>query len=258
MNKKRILFVGCSHTADSGFLKENQPKYHWPHLLSRHYNADLVNAGIGGSSNEEIFFRTCEAVLNSNFDLVIVMWTALFRQWVYFEQGNVDDFSIINKGLAQGLNSSNPDLIKYSKLRAVNFYNKYVDFKKWLLYAAALESFLKFNNINFVFIKGSENFLNDIISSSYNKEQGFSMSDEVKSMFDFDNRPDDYILSKLTALKTLIDNFDPGVWLNLHADAFVSMNTFDEFADDGMHVGPTANRMLADSLINHCNKYFAK
>lgn len=242
------MMNGCSFTADSGFKKENLYQ-HWPNIFKQHYDCNLTNLAVGGSSNEEIFYRTLENVSTQQYDLVIIMWSSVNRKWIYHNQNNVDDFTIINNLNLTGFNHSSPEVNKYANLHYRYFANEYIDLKRWLLQINALDRVLKNLNIPHIFIKGFENHLNSISSIKY--ESGFiGTTDSVKEFLDFKNRPDDYILEKIYALQKLIDIIDQNCWLNFTSEAFADFQT--DLADDLSHPGPIANQHLAKNLIDFC------
>jgi hypothetical protein len=250
IKKKKILFVGCSHTADSGFTPENQPKHHWPWLISNHYDCYFQNAAIGGSSNDEIFYRCSETILSYKFDLVIVMWSSLSRKWLYFENKNVDDFTIINNGVCTGFNHANIDLKYYAKLHYSNFDNKFIDLKRWLLQTITLANLLSSSDTKFIFIKGFENYINDIIKSKFDVK-GFTMTNDLKKILDFDNRPDYYINEKLYNLKSLAAAANQEYWLNFNSFAFSSKHYAIDLSDDGKHLGKLSNIKIYQDLIKY-------
>jgi hypothetical protein len=245
MTNKKALFVGCSFTANCGFNEQNQNKYHWPHIFCQQTGHLIVNRAIGGMSNHEIFSRTVEAISNYSYNLVVVMWSEVSRYWTYCSEHNVDDFTILlpsNKGLM-----SDRDFVKsYAQMHRAYFNNEYVKTKHWLLYCIALENCLKNQNIDFVFIKGFSNYVNDFNNVTY--DSGFTGVDKIKKLLNFDQRPDDYILKKINEIKNLIQAQDDTRWLNLHGLSFKDMTV--DLADDNMHPGPKSNLMLADTLIN--------
>lgn len=251
--KKRILFVGCSHTADSGFTEENQPKYHWPWLLSNHYDCYFQNAAIGGCSNDEIFYRCNEFIHSSQCDLVVVLWSNIGRKWIYFEDNNVDDFTIINNGRLAGVNCNHPGVIEYTKLHYSYFDNKFIEIKHWLLQTLSLASTLQELNLPFVFIKGFDNYINDLLSATV-LPCGFDLSNGLKNILDFDHRPDYYIAEKLRSLKTLLDKTNQNYWLNFDTEAFTSSCYQLDLADDQIHHGPKSNQKLFQDLVVHIEK----
>ena len=244
------MFAGCSFTANSGFTVENQQKFHWPHLFCQQTNYCMENIAIGGMSNDEIFLRTVETVSTNVYDLVIIMWSQVGRHWVYESEKNIDDFTMINHGGITGFNASSDYTKQYTKLHYSHFNNSYVNIKRWLLQCTSLEKILKYNNTPYVFIKGFDNNITALNNAFYNDR--FKGIDNIVSMFDFDNRSDDYILKKLCSLQRLISIQDQEHWLNLLGTEFHNMGT--DFSDDHLHPGPIANQLLANNLINFTKK----
>jgi hypothetical protein len=246
MNKK-ALFVGCSHTADSGFTEQNLPRHHWPWLFCQRFDFLFQNSAVGGCSNEEIFYRTIEATNNHKFDLVVVMWSAVGRKWVYFEKENVDDFTIINNGIAIGHNCHHRDLHDYAKIHYSNFNNEYIAVKHWLLQTLSLAAWLKQREIKFIFIKGFENYIYDIVASEYHGS-GFKMPSSMKKLLNFDQNPDYYIYEKLTVLKDLVHSNNQDYWFNFAGPAFLSSYYDLDRSDDGAHLGAESNYKLYTEL----------
>ena len=61
------LFAGCSYTAGAGFkLEKNDPGL-WVNLLYKNVkvlqNTKLVNCGVSGASNDQIFIDAAECIL---------------------------------------------------------------------------------------------------------------------------------------------------------------------------------------------------
>jgi hypothetical protein len=252
-NNSKILFVGCSLTAESGFTQENQSKYHWPWLLASHYNYSFQNAALNGMSNEEIFYRTTEILTNNQFDLVVVMWSEIGRKWVYFENNNVDDYTIMNKAPITG-NFPHKNIVQdYAKLHYTYFDNQYINLKNWLLQIIALENFCKINNQPYVFAKGFENHINDFLKVDF-KENGFINIEPLKYMLDFDNRSDSYVKEKIQIIKNLITKIDKTNWINFDSDAFLSDNYSIDLSDDHAHPGTDSNLKIALDFISHCKK----
>jgi len=249
MIKNKVLFAGCSFTADSGFTSENQIKFHWPHLLGKHYDFDIDNIAIGGMSNEEICFRTIERVTqNPHYDLAIVMWSGLNRKWVYFSDNNVDDFTIINNGIIVGNMRYHKSVQDYAKLHYGYFNNRYINVKRFLLMIKTLSTMLDAVRIPYIFINGFE-YQFDRLSRIYENDLHTALNDDEKKMIDFSNRPDEYIIAKLRDLRIIMDSIDRSKFLN-HGNYSFYKATVD-LADDGEHPGPKSNQDLTDELIKH-------
>lgn len=254
----KILFAGCSSTATSGFNEENVPKYHWPHILAKHYRCEFDNIAIGGAPNNEIFLRTIDALIKNNYqyDLVVIMWTSMSREWRYFERNNVDDFLMLHSDQIGGFV---PDAEcrwaanEYKKLHYSYFNNMYVDLKHWLLNTIALESVLKKNNINYVFAKAFGNLIYEFTSIEHNTNQFVNINSDIKEMLDLDHRPDSYILEKIQDIQRLIQQLDQQNFIELQGPGF--MQSAWDFADDRSHAGIQTNQAFAEKLIKHCSNF---
>ena len=250
MSIKKSLFVGCSFTADSGFTEPNRSKYHWPQLICQETGHVMINHALTGMSNHEIFLRTIESAIADNYDLVVVMWSEIGRSWAYTSDNNVDDYTILNRGVPVGFNCNTGFAKLYAKLYYTYFNNQYVNLKNWLLYCLSLEKFLKQQNVPYVFIKGFNNYVDDFAKITYN--DGFVNVDNLKLLLDFDQRPDDYILKKVQVIQSLIQAQDQSRWLNLHGDSFNDMATNladQDLSDDQQHPGAQTNQQLANHFV---------
>ena len=242
-----VMVAGCSFSATCGFSEENLP-LHWVRLLSNHYSCQVNNIAIGGASNDEIYYRTIEALNNGQpYDLVIVQWTSIGRQWIYFDDNNVDDFTIINFGNIAGLVPNRDAVNQYARLHYSYFNNQYMNLKKWLLQILSLQTLLK--DKPFVFVKGFDNFLSSFSSIDF-LESGFNNIDAVKHLVDFENRPDEYIADKVNTIQSLIEKIDKSKWVNF--DALEFSLELDDLADDKAHPGPIGNKKLFLGIIDHC------
>jgi len=252
MDSRKILFDGCSFTANSGFLKENQSKSHWPHLLSQHYRADFDNNAVGGSSNNEIFDRVVGTTSSNSYDLVLVHWSEMSRRWIYHSNQNVDDFTIILTRYSVGHQCNTNEVQQYTRLYYTYFNNQYVNLKKWLCQVIALAGYLDSKNQPYVFIKGFENYISAFAHIEYVAGTGFkNLENSTKKFLDFDNRPDDYILRKIKEIQLLLDSARQLNWLNFDSLSFLDSRT--DLSDDKSHPGIKSNLVLANQLIAYCD-----
>ena len=242
---KKVLFSGCSHTANSGFDK-NFDK-HWVRLVANHYNFNYDNIAIGGMSNDEIFYRTVEAITTNKPDLVITLWTNIGRHWVYFDDPNIDDFSMVNPNIA-GFNSDSINLKNYAKLYNTFFVNRYVLLKRWLLQCILLQTLFEKEDINYCFIRAYDNLLSDW--RNIDSDNLFcSLSEDLKQILDFHGKPDYYIQQKISEIDILLNKLDNSKWLNLNTPSFNEMSEPGDVADDGRHIGEIGNMRLSKLLI---------
>jgi hypothetical protein len=262
MKNKKLLSIGCSFTAHSGF-DQNIHK-HWLSQFAKNNNFETTNLGLPGCSNAEIFFRTVEAISKcADYDFVTVQWTSLHRLWVYHNDKNIDDYTMVNGTGIGGLHSDSDHVKTYQKIHHGYFGNQYVALKQWLLYTIALEVFLKSQNLKFVFILGAQNYLDTIPKISYNKDTGFENTvlkivDDIATyfddMFDTKNNADDLIIEKLSDIQNLIKQSQCLTWLNFDSKPFTKLGPDDDRADDNSHPGPIANKNLCKQLTD----YYAK
>jgi hypothetical protein len=251
MLAQKILFAGCSFTADCGFREENRDKYHWTCLLQQHYNAEQTNIAIDGCSNDEIFLRSVEASIKNSYDVAIIMWSGLGRRWIYFDHKNIDDFTIINNGVVTGNNYLQKAACDYAKLHYAYFDNQYMNLKNWLLQSIALANFFKNRDQPYVFAPGFSNMIDRFAKIRY--DQGFvNMDDACKAMLDLDNRPDDYVWIKVKVLQDLIAQASQLDWLYFHGKNFY--DSAIDLADDQEHPGIGSNQKLYQQLVTHIDQ----
>jgi hypothetical protein len=253
MSQKTILFAGCSFTAECGFSDTRQEQYHWPKVFSRHYNCSYQNISIGGCSNNEIFLKTVENTVDKKFDLVVVMWSAIGRQWIYHSDHNIDFPTSINFGNLRGFRHSNSEVFDYAKLHYAYFNNDYINLKHWLLSTIALAKYFDSIQQPYIFVRGFENYVNDFDNLSYNSNQGFlNMTLQINRLLDFENNSDDTIQSKADVIKNLINYNKKFNWINLLTPGFYESSV--DYADDGIHPGIESNRIFCNQLIDYCTK----
>jgi len=130
MHKNRILLVGCSHSASSGFTDENFEKYHFSKLLERKYDINIYNKALAGASNSIIFNQTVMTTTAQDFDGVIVQWSALHRLWMYnsSDSENGEEWTTILQ--FQPLTG---DYLTFQKIYIDKFINVYESIKQRLI-----------------------------------------------------------------------------------------------------------------------------
>ena len=102
----RLVTFGCSLTFGHGledcFIPPNQPgpthsEFAWPSIVATKLNLQLVNTSRPGASNREI----CHTILDFDFkkdDLVVVLWTNLYRWCKVTPEGIKDQFGMWQEG----------------------------------------------------------------------------------------------------------------------------------------------------------------
>jgi hypothetical protein len=253
LSKKRVLFVGCSFTADCGFNEENQRLYHWPFLLSDYYDFYFCNSAIGGMSNEEIYHRTICSVEQGSYDFIVVMWSDINRKWVYVEDNNVDDYTIINAGNPTGFMSNDSLVHNYAKLHYTMFNNGYVNLTKWATNIISLVAYFETKCIPYIFIKGFDNYVSDFQKINYDTSTGFhNLTLEIEKMLDFDNRSDYYTHQKITVVQDLLNKIETFNWLHFRGQGF-GASAVDR-SDDLEHPGIESNKIIFNQLVEYIDK----
>lgn len=249
MSRKKVLIVGASENV----VDESNQLYHYDTLLRQHYNVDITNVAIGAMSNDEIFYRCVENIEQHSYDCVIVMWAGLDRKWIYFADNNVDDFTIMHPAFIKGFQSTNSNLIQYQKLHWAYFNNRYISLRNWLSQVITLQNTLAIKNMPYVMIHDFDNHLTEMLNCDYSKENGFTnLSTEFKTLLDFDNRPDNYILKKINRLKTLVNKLDRSAWVEFETFRFSESKV--DHQTDGWHAGPLTHQIFFNKLTNQLNK----
>lgn len=80
---KTILINGCSYTFGHGLEGENQdPKLWVNNVFPKDYT--LTNIAKSGASNEDIYLSTLRSLFAKDYDVVVVVWTAMPRYTFHF------------------------------------------------------------------------------------------------------------------------------------------------------------------------------
>jgi len=244
-----VLFCGCSFTASSGFNDENLQDL-WVNIVSKELNFNSTNIAFGGMSNHEIFKRTTNKIIETNPNLVVVMWSELHRLWCYTNHlfGNIDNFTMIRPSIT-GWQSDLKDLKKFRDIYSKIFTNNYVDFRDWLLYIYGLQNILKQHGIPFIFLRGFSNNLQDWLN--IDKNNLIKSSDFVKETLDFENHQDDYMIEKIDSLHSIINVIDKSKWINFYSPSFKELQV--DKADDNSHPGKVSNANMANKFTEYYN-----
>lgn len=200
-------------------------------------------------SCDEIYHRTLEQVVSKSYDYAIVLWTNPSRRWAYLSENNIDDFSILSTSRI----GDAKQIKEYTKAHYKYFNNRYMNIKRFLSLVKGLECVLKQYNIPYVFCQGFNTYCKEVRDFVYT--DGFDhLIDPLKDMLDFENRPDDYILQKLTALKDASDCIDHNNTLQWYDYSFYDDRIESDIADDMIHPGPKTNKLLFDKLVGHIDQ----
>jgi hypothetical protein len=246
MHNQRLLIVGASEN----LINADNQNYHYITLLTEQYQCVTNNMSIGGMSNDEIFYRCLQEVIDTEYDLVIVMWTSILRKWIYFDDNNIDDYTILGINTISGHRHNDKAVKDYHKIWYSFFCNNYIGLRNLVGQILSLQHVLQSQNVPYIMINDFDNGLSNILNFSYDSHLGFSNIDDLKKTLDFENRPDDYILSKLYRLQNMTNKVDTDHWIDFANFRFQTSRT--DTANDGSgHAGPQSHLMLFKLLQQH-------
>lgn len=245
-----ILVVGDSISSISGCgLGKDQLANHYVIRLEEK-NHTVTNLSVGGQSNEKIAHKTClEITKNANYyDLVIVQWSSLFR--LNLNLGN----SIYDKTCNFTVRGYDTNFQKICKpiwsSWVEHFMHPRIEILEWASQLILLNDFLSHQKIPYVFIRGFDNFFDDIKIKDWT-----AASDEFKStVLQLDNYPDweiSEIYSELVTVYNCVSNQHN--WLNLTSSPWTNM-AFD-VAEDNAHPGPLSHTQYYNSLEQYIKKF---
>jgi len=153
----------------------------WPYVIQEHYKCDLVNLAQTGSGNSYIHETTISELAQRSYDLVIVQWSHftkfdfkadnldLFDGTVYTSQYQsrqndwpekqivpVNDQDYVEKDWIFGCGYYNGINDQPHMVQAFEGYYKYAKHSQLMYHSLmryiSLQSFLKANNINYLFV----------------------------------------------------------------------------------------------------------
>jgi hypothetical protein len=146
----------------------------WPYVLQNKYKFDLINLAQCGAGNTYIFESTIFEILNRNYDLVLIMWSAPSRidyrvETVFNSSYTSLQSSKLNDWPAKVIHPINDqDYVQKDWIFGCGFLNNDKEMKKvfesyyrlvsykqliesFLIKVLALQNFLKQKKINYVF-----------------------------------------------------------------------------------------------------------
>lgn len=268
MNPSNVLITGCSFSAHSrnqtGWLPEHRYK-HYHAIIEQKLDCKILNEAVGGCSNFEIFSRTIDFCLQNNeIDFCIVQWSSLHRLWLYEAINNIDDFTIINNSTIAGKVSNMQNAKQLHKL-LFDYHNSYMELKHWLILQNSLQNFFKNQKIDYVFIRGFDNYVSDIKmlvdQLPFNCIPDVDIPESIKKILNFNDNPDDYLFKKLMNIVNLYKTIDENncIGYNYSKNAYgleFDFRDIKDLADDNCHPGQITNSMVADSILDYIGNKF--
>jgi hypothetical protein len=269
---KKVIFTGCSLTAGNGWTntdteksmcieRKDHPEL-WVNLchdqILKLKKLELVNSGIGGASNTEIFQATVDSISSyKDIDTVFCQWTAMPRY----------NFSIgfelwsTSEGLPPWARSkfdiklSNGDQYSRKYLddlldRLLSLHHLHGEILKVVKYSSILKRLCKKFGIKLYFINGmcpwdQDYFvrLNNVLPESYTP---FTK----KQILDIDSKNDTDIFKLYEILHNDYDKagaVDPADWINLYNS--MQKNKLDANFDN-QHPGTQSNQLYFQQVKN--------
>jgi len=265
--RKKIIFSGCSITAGSGWIPPSNRaipndielcKQHsnlWVNLchteIDQFNNLDLINIGIGGASNTDIFESTVEAILNNHdTEVIFVQWTGMPRYnfHVGLERWDTSESMIkdnhINRLYDHNLSNTSYTREHVNRLldELRTMHHLHWEIIKVLKYSYIISKICQQQGVNYYFING----LCPWDDGYFSKLQGPNLTPEDLTMFtktailDIDSRSDEDIFYLYDYIHKEYNQYplEHNRWINLYQsfkDVCVDTNY------DKVHPGTLSN-----------------
>jgi len=272
---KKIVFSGCSFTAGHGWdecdpfnnsvtsVKES-PNL-WVNLchqnIEQFKNLELINVGVGGASNTEIFQSTIKSISQhgNDIDTIFCQWTAMPRYnfKVGFELWNTDESLTTNRTYDVNLNRGK----QWSRTYVNNLLNEFKvmhhlhwEILKVVEYSNIINMITKQLQIkNVFFINGlcpwDDNYFTQLIDVEPESYTPFTK----KEILTIDSRSDQDIFllySQAHQHYKEAGGIDESQWINLY-NSFLK-NKID-FNFDKIHPGIQSNQLYYQIISNKLN-----
>lgn len=142
----KIYFGGCSATF--GDELENRARDAWPTLVAKHYNAEFLNNGRAGGSNDFIWK---EAVANlHNFDKFYIQWTHINRTTLRDNETQI--LVSFNEQLHFGPHTKLDYFQTFGKYFFTYWSNSVENYTDFLSYVISLQSLFEANGKEYVML----------------------------------------------------------------------------------------------------------
>jgi hypothetical protein len=258
---KKIVFVGCSFTAGTGWNDKNSKKeakdspYLWVNLCHQKINQlnkfELINLGVGGASNTEIFENSVKAITDykQNIDTLFVQWTSVprynftagFELWdtsVGFSRYNDRDINLHNG------DQWPRDYVNNLVNKLVVLHHDHWEIVKIVRYTHILSQLTKILGIRIIFINGICPWDSDYFAKLDDSAKPEEYTEFTKTkILDIENR-DDSDIQKLYNLAHKhydeVGGITPCHWVNLYQS---QKNTQIDTNYDKKHPGINSNHL---------------
>lgn len=254
------IFCGCSYTSGAGLeLEKNDPNL-WVNILHQSVpqlkNTTLLNAGLSGSTNENIFLSALDNIVNhQQCKNLFVSFTSIKRMhvnpsvetydtWVYLERSNIADVKI------------NPNItivgsyIENIRDRFFDLTHVHYDLLKILKYTRLLSQAAKQIGINIFFINSilyiDQHYFNQVLDPDRLPSDTTLLT---QKLLNAETRADEEYFQVYDKIHQDYKNsggllYD---WLNL--DQGFRTNFYLDKGNDQLHPGIKSNQAFAKFLI---------
>jgi len=256
------LFTGCSYTAGTGFTLEKDEPGLWVNLLHSEnkfiQQTQLLNAGLPGRSNANIFADTLSYLLNNDdIEYAFVEWTCYprYELMLGLELYSTSQLMAPNCPIRQHeLNG-----ISYTTAYLNNIRDRFTtldhphnEIVNLVKYTSMLVMLSQLKNVKIYFINGlcrwDLNYFNKIIPAT-----PADLTEYTKKIISVDTRSDDEIFKIYNKIHTEYQNagtINTTHWLNLYQ----SMRQLKvDVNNDKVHPGLKSNKIFADLLNSSLN-----
>ena len=162
---KKILTLGDSFTYGDELEDRTNA---FPHLIAKKFNTDVVNLGECGSGNYKMIRKLLEQDINQ-YGLVVIAWSGFdrieltdeFGSWEWWPGSHANSYRITSKD------------VKFRKT-VIDYFNRHHDstyfYRQYLNYVILAQSYLKLNQIPYVFLDVFKNHDDENRSASTNRD----------------------------------------------------------------------------------------
>jgi hypothetical protein len=251
MNKNTtIAFVGGSIPSGAGFKDAAQSTEIYPQIIAKHLTATVINLGIDGGNNYEIFMSACKCFLDSSIDIIVVEWNT-FQRYRFYPTPNSPVFVSSRETTETYTNNRVPlsknDLGNLQKLMLLCNHDYHhiltlVDYCNILVKLASNEKKL-------ILLNGHIPWTTDLLKT-YEKTSNLfdELSEYTKSVIEFNTTSDNEMQQLLSTLTACVQSLDQHYWPNMFNS--LTKQKIDVLAD-GEHPGPKSHALYADMIIKH-------
>lgn len=240
-----ILIVGCSFSSGDGF--SNPDGKVWSSLFDKEHV--VKNVSLGGSSNQKIFNKACYELTISQYDLVIIGWTSLFRLNLnYADTIYESQINLVPEGIQP---KEDKKLKSFHEYWCKHFVHGTIELTTWLTQIVTLSRILKERQTPYIFIKFVDNFLLDLQQLTW-----YDTSDEFKDIVLYkDDLPDweiEEYFNKLKVLYNIVSKETENNWVNLKSEALYDIRV--DVNEDLLHPGEESNKIYYNKVVTLLNR----